>query len=110
MEIQRHRLLLHDKELVFADPILSADRWKNKIVIVFKTDFDAGFDNLYCYDENQNLIWRIQQVPKDIGGTARATYVHVCIKNGLCTAVDFAGRRFTVNMDNGKIVSKTIVK
>lgn len=97
-------------ELAFENKIYEAAVWKDKIVIVIQTDLENGFDNLYCYKFDQTLLWRIKQVPQKIGGTARTTYVGVEINNGICKAIDFFGRRFTVDLDNGEIIGKVIVK
>lgn len=47
---------------------------------------------------------------KKIGGTARVPYVGVNIKDKICRVVDFFGRRFVVNIDNGCITLMDIVK
>lgn len=111
MEIIENIIKLDSKiELSFEDKIYEAAIWDNKIVIVFQTDIDDGFDNLYCYKFDKTLLWRIKQAPQKIGGTARATYVGVEINNGVCKAVDFFGRRFIVDLNSGKIIDKEIVK
>ena len=39
----------------------------------------------------------------------RAVYVGVSIIDGVCNAVDFWGRRVTIMLENGKIISVDIV-
>lgn len=111
MKIIKNRIQLDNgEELIYEDEIYEAAIWRNQIMIVFKTDYDNGFDNVYCYKFDKTILWRIKQAPKEIGGTARATYVGVEINNDTCKAIDFFGRRFTVNLNNGEIIGKEIVK
>ncbi len=79
---------------------------KEKVVIVFETDEDGGYDNVFCYTQDLQLLWRIKPAPVAIGGTARSPYVGVDIVEGNCRAIDFYGRRFKVNLENGEIISK----
>ena len=68
------------------------------------------YDNVYCFDEDNTLIWRIKQPPVQIGGTARCTYVGVRYTEGCCKAIDYYGRSFVVDITNGEITSMNIVK
>ena len=75
IEIQNNKILLAGKELQFDNKIIEAAEYEGKVVIVFETDED--------------------------GGTARRPYVGVDIVEGNCRAIDFYGRRFKVNLENG---------
>lgn len=44
---------------------------------------------MYCYRVDKTLLWRIKQPPKEIGGTARVTYVALEKDVDLCKATDF---------------------
>ena len=110
MQIQYNKILLKDKILQFNDKIIEAAEYAGKVVVVFETYEDGGYDNIFCYTLDSELLWRIKQAPIDIGGTARSPYVGVDIINGRCRAIDFFGRRFWVDMENGQILSKDIVR
>ena len=110
MQYDKNKILINDKEYTFKNNILEAVSIGEKLIIVFDTDEDGGYDNVYCYDYNQTKLWRIQPVPKKIGGTARVPYVGVNIKDKICRVVDFFGRRFVINIDNGCITLMDIVR
>lgn len=110
MEIQHNKILLEGKVLQFNNKIIEAAEHVGKVVVVFETDEDGGYDNIFCYTLDSKLLWRIKQAPMDIGGTARCPYVGVDVIDGKCRAIDFFGRRFLVDMENGQILSKDIVR
>ena len=110
IEIQNNKILLAGKELQFHHNIIEAAEHEGKVVIVFEIDEDGGYDNVFCYTLDLQLRWRIKPAPVAIGGTARSPYVGVDIVDGNCRAIDFYGRRFRVNLENGEIISKDIVR
>ena len=110
IKYENNKILLNDKELVFEHNIFEAAFIFGKLIIVFETDEDNGYDNVYCFNRNQDKLWRIKQVPKEIGGTVRTPYVGVDIYYEKCRVVDFFGRRFTVDINDGHIISKDIVR
>lgn len=110
IEIKNNKILLDGKELQLNNRIIEAAEHEGKVVIVFETDEDGGYDNVFCYTLDLQLLWRIKQAPIAIGGTARSPYVGVDIVNGNCRVIDFYGRRFRVNLKNGEIISKDIVR
>lgn len=110
MEIQHNKILLEGKTLQFNNRIIEAVEYGGKVVVVFDTDEDDGYDNVFCYTLDSKLLWRISPAPIDIGGTARSPYVGVDVIDGNCRAIDFFGRRFLVDMENGQILSKDIVR
>lgn len=110
IEIQNNRLFINDHCLQFRNKIIEAAEHEGKVIVVFETDEDGGYDNVFCYTPESNLLWRIKQAPAEIGGTARSPYVGVEIVEGNCRVIDFFGRRFVVNIENGEIISKDIVR
>jgi len=110
MEIQHNKILLGDRVLQFNNRIIEAAEHDGKVVIVFETEEDGGYDNVFCYAPDSKLLWRIKQAPIDIGGTARSTYVGIDVIEGKCRVIDFFGRRFCVDMQDGQIFAKDIVR
>lgn len=110
IKIKNNRILSDGKELQFDNQIIEAAEHNGKVVIVFNTREDDEYDNVFCYTLDLQLLWRIKPAPIDIGGTAKSSYVGVDIINGNCRVIDFYGRRFQVNIENGEIISKDIVR
>mgnify|MGYP000063077679 CR=1 FL=1 len=110
IEIQNNKIFSDGNELQFNNKILEAVDYEGKVVVVFETGEDGGYDNVFCYTLDLQLVWRIKPAPVAIGGTVRSPYVGVDIVDGNCRAIDFYGRRFLVNIENGEIISKDIVR
>lgn len=110
IKIHNNKILLDGKKLQFNNNILEAVDYQGKLVIVFETGEDGGYDNVFCYTLDLQLLWRIKPAPVTIGGTVRSPYVGVDLVDGNCRAIDFYGRRFLVNLENGEIISKDIVR
>lgn len=110
MQVQNDTILLNGKELRFNNKIIEAVEYDGGLIVVFETEEDGGYDNVYCYTKDLQLLWRIKPAPIHIGGTARSPYVGVDIAGENCRAIDFFGRRFLVNIKNGEIISKDIVR
>lgn len=108
--IDNNKIIMSDRTIEFNEKIIEAVDIDNKLIVVFETNKDDGFDNVYCYEYDKTELWRIKPVPKEIVGTARTPYVGVDKKNGSCQVVDFFGRRFKLNTSSGEILSKDIVK
>ena len=45
-----------------------------KQICVVDHGIDDKYDNVYCFDEKNALIWRIKQAPIEIGGTEKSPY------------------------------------
>ncbi len=110
IEIENNKVIINGKEMQFNNKVIEAAEYEKKVIIVFETDEDGGYDNVFCYTLESQLLWRIKPAPVEIGGTARSPYVGVDVIDGRCRAIDFFGRRFWVNIENGDIISKDIVK
>ena len=63
IEIQNNKILLDGKELQFDNKIIEAAEYEGKVVIVFETDEDGGYDNVFCYTQDLQLLWRIKPAP-----------------------------------------------
>ena len=109
IKVDGNKLITDTTVLEFDNKILEAVEYHNLYVVVFDTDFDNGFDNVYCYKENKELLWRISPA-STFAGRARSTYVGVNLINDVCSVVDFFGRRFTIDMKNGNLLHMEIVK
>lgn len=110
IEVLGNRIIFEGREIQFDNKIFEAIQYDGKIVVVFDMKEDAGYDNVFCYTLEKQLLWKIKPVPVEIGGSARTPYVGVDITNGNCRIIDFFGRRFLINIENGEIISKDIVR
>lgn len=78
IEIQNNKILLDGKELQFDNKIIEAAEYEGKVVIVFETDEDGGYDNVLLKDY---LNWK--ERPEIIG------------ENNISDGVEIAGNNVT---------------
>ncbi len=107
IKVDGRKIITNTGELLFEKNVIEAVEENDIIVIVFDTD---EYRNVYCYTINNQLLWQIEKVPVEIGGTRECTYVGVSLNNGVCRVIDFFGRSFVVDITNGKVISMNIVK
>ena len=110
IEVVGNKMIIDGEKWKFKEKISEAICYYDKIVVVFKTKKEDGCDNVYCYNKKGKFLWRIKPVPREIGGTIKTSYVGVGVIGDACKVVDFYGRRFTVNMHDGNVISMDIVK
>ncbi len=107
IKVNGKKIITNTGELLFEKNVMEAVEENDIIVIVLDTDEHR---NVYCYTINHQLLWQIEKIPVEIGGTEECTYVSVGLKNGVCRVIDFWGRSFVVDITNGKVISMNIVK
>lgn len=110
IKIKNNKIISKNYSLEFKDKIFEAVEYNGRLVIVFDSDEDEGFDNVYCYTIEKQFLWRIKPAPENIGGTIRTPYVGVDMIDGICRVIDFWGRRFIIDIVSGEILSKDIVR
>lgn len=110
VKINGKEIYWNDLHFTFEDEIKEAVEYRDKLIVMFVISQRYKYDNVLCYNKGKMLIWRIKPVPEPIGGTAKAQYVGISTNNRECRLVDFFGRSFLVNTDNGNILSMKIVK
>lgn len=72
---------------------------------------DEELNNILCYDEEGRMCWRISnQLPADIISKEQIPYVAIQIVDGKLYATDFLGRKFHVDIENGKLVDVKTVR
>lgn len=73
-----------------------------------------GYDelnNIVCYDKSGNIKWQISnKLPANIISSEQVPYVDIRIENDTLLAIDFWGRRFSVNIETGQLEEVVVVK
>lgn len=108
IDINDNKLLIGKNEISFEKNIQEV-KVVNDIVIVLLA-IDGSLDNVYGINHNGDLLWKIQEPDKKIIGNKRFPYVGLSETNNKVSVVDFYGRRLIIDISNGKIIGKDIVK
>lgn len=77
-----------------------------KNVGTFTNERISGYDNVFCYTLEKELVWRIKPAPIAIGGTVRTPYVGIDIKGDNCRAIDFFAEDFVLILKIEKFFQK----
>lgn len=100
MIINGNKVVLNNKEFVFENNILEAIEFESKLIVVFDIN---KIDNVFCYSLNLELLWKMDSSQIKNVGTEKEPCIGVRLIDGKCVAFDFSGRRYIINIANGKV-------
>ena len=113
VQIEKNILVLNGKTIKFSHNIRQFKTIGDDSVAVLLSipGNDNTLDNIYCYFSNGIIKWQVQPV-KEVFPELKQVFPfeQMSIIDGVISATDFYGRRFMINPDDGKILSKDIVK
>ena len=82
-----------------------------KYIILLAIPFDSEeINNIYCLDSHAKLVWQAEDLSILNPSILNLAYEHMGIKDGAIFASDFYGRSYRINIDSGKIESRSFVK
>ncbi|WP_019377047.1 hypothetical protein [Virgibacillus halodenitrificans] len=111
IKVKEEELFINDHFISFNYKILEFREINDVILVLLNIPPGCKvMDNLYCVTANGEVLWRIQEPGKRIVGKMRSPYVGISLTENGPSIVDFYGRRFYFNIENGQILSKDIVK
>ncbi len=105
------QILINDVQKIFSYPIRDVKRLGNTdIVILDIPQNDNTIDNLYAVNNRGEIIWRSQPL-KEIYPTEKLLpYEQIIIKDQEIRAIDFYGRCYFINPNDGMILKRIIYK
>lgn len=116
--VDENKISLGNNILFFKYPIKEIQNNNEKIFILLEIPkgIELGYDelnNVYCYDYNGTLLWQIAAPKfKEEIEFIQSLYVGIdfIIESNKLFAIDFLGRRFEINQENGNPINFEIVK
>jgi len=107
-------LCIGDTKITVKYPIKKIERINDKYIVLLKIPrVELGVEelnNILCYDEKGKLCWRISdQLLLNIVSKQQIPYVAIQVLDGELYATDFWGRKFNVDVENGKLIDVKIV-
>lgn len=112
IQIDKNILTLNNKKIKFSHDIRQFKTLENDIVVLLSIPGnDNTLDNIYCYSNTGIIKWQVQPL-KDAFPELKQVFPfeQMSIIDDKISATDFYGRRFIINPEDGKILSKDIVK
>lgn len=95
----------------FKYDIRSVLQYKERYIVLIGVPFDKDdINNIYCLDEKANLVWQSEDLKRLYPKLLNIAYEHIGIENDSLFATDFYGRNYKINLENGKIEGRKIVK
>lgn len=91
----------------------------NREVLLFNNDLIVVYDipdfkekrNVFCYSLEGKELWRIKEPPEELVGKGGSTwYVGISYIDNKVRVIDFHGRNFEMNPENGELISMYFVK
>lgn len=115
VSIEGNNLSVGNTKITAKYPIKKVERINEKYIVLLKIPrVELGVEelnNILCYDKNGKMCWRISsELPSNIVSKEQIPYVAIQILNGKLYATDFWGRKFNVDVENGKLIDVKIVR
>ena len=110
--IEKNILKLNGKEIKFNNDIRQFKTVGDDVVVLLAIpNNDNTLDNIYCYSSNGIIKWQVQPIKEAFPEMKQVfPFEQMSILDDKIGASDFYGRRFMINISDGKIVQKDIVK
>lgn len=109
-------VVIDGKKISLEYPIKMVERMGDLYIILLSipTRTELGLkelNNIICYNIRGQLIWRIDdKLPSQITSDEQTPYVAIQIQDNILKATDFFGRRFHINVEDGRLLEYEIVR
>lgn len=112
--IDENNLIIGYTKIALKYPIKKIEKLYRKYIVLLKIlRVELGVEelnNVLCYDEKGKKCWQISsELPSDIISKEQIPYVDIQVIDERLYATDFWGRKFNVDMKNGKLIGVKIV-
>jgi hypothetical protein len=110
--IEKNILKLNGKEIKFNHDIRQFKTIGDDVVVLLAIpNNDDTLDNIYCYSSYGIIKWQVQPVKEACPEMKQVfPFEQMSVIDDKISASDFYGRRFFINIADGKILGRDIVK
>ena len=81
-----------------------------KIILLEPVSIAEPLNNIYCVDENNNILWQVEGVIEKFKNKTNMPYEGMSSQGHIITAANYIGVSYDIDIDTGKIVKSCIVK
>ena len=111
IEFNRDELRIDKKIMKFGYDIRDIKVVDNQVIVLLSIPFHANeIDNIYAVSLDCKINWRVESLNIISPDGDNLPYENLFFHNGELTATDFYGRRYFINVTNGRIEKTDIVK
>lgn len=108
IKINKNELSIDKNTIKFNYDIRDIKIVDNQVIVLLSIPFNVDeTSNIYAISLKCKIIWKVENL-KPNGNNL--PFENIFINNGVLTATDFYGRRYFINITNGMIERKDIVK
>ena len=102
---------INGKRKEFKYKIGKVEQYKNTYVVLVEVPFDKDdINNIYCLDEQANIVWQVEDLDKIYSTSMNMPYEQMGIMDDCIYACDFMGWNYCINVETGKIEGCKFVK
>ncbi len=102
---------INGKQREFKYNIGKVEQYKNMYMVLVEVPYDKNdINNIYCLDEQANIVWQSEDLNKLYPTLLNLPYEYMDIVDDIMYTCDFMGRHQLINMETGKIEGRTLSK
>lgn len=96
----------------FAYEIKKVQIFDNKILVLLSIPQEdtETIDNIYAVSDKGNIIWRSESLKQLYPDQINLPYEYITVNGSEIEATDFYGRRYFINIKDGRIIKRDVVK
>jgi len=113
MEIayNQNNLIIGEMKKTFEHDIQKVIALKDKVLVLLSIpQNDDTIDNIFAFSHNAETIWRVESLKNLYPNEINLPYEYMDKEGDIIKAIDFYGRRYFINVENGHIVKRDFVK
>ncbi len=111
IKINKNELCIDKKIMEFKYDIRDAKVLDNQIIVLLSIPFNVDeIDNIYAVSLDCKINWKVESLSIINPNGNNLPYESMFFNNGELTATDFYGRRYFINITDGTIEKRDIVK
>ena len=111
IKVNGSELSIDGKTIKFKYDIRDTKVVNNQVIVLLSIPFnDNELDNIYAVSFDAKINWRLESLNLINPNGNNLPYENMFLNNEELTATDFYGRRYFINIINGTIIKKDIVK
>lgn len=109
--VKDNQLIINNHHVNFLFPIRTAQILDGNIIVLLAIPFNNDtVDNLYLIDSNGEIVWQSQKLKELYPTEKLLPYEQMVIDEQGIRVTDFYGRRYFIDLSNGKIIKRDIIK
>lgn len=116
IRVNERKIKIGNKKIELRYPVKMVELIDNMYIILLGVPIRAKlgfeeFNNIVCYNNKGELVWKIDdKLPGGIVSNEQTPYVAIQIQDNILKATDFFGRRFQIDVTNGKLLCYEVVR